>query len=143
MDLAAFMALRCAAVGQGRPHLALRRQTALAARAKRQGSDQESKDREATLRRRAQTISHNRKAATRRDGELVVDGQRRKDKGSGAWRRWTAAALPVYIHPCEGRVQAHESDPELQYHLRRPCVVAGAGCARWGSMPDFNVGIMV
>ena len=93
MDLAAIVAIGCAAVDVGRPHLNVRRQTARAARATRKAIDKPKKEKEEALRCRAHAINHNRTAATRKDEQFAVSGKREQVKGSGAWRKWTAAAL--------------------------------------------------
>ena len=92
MDLAAVVAIGCAAIDRGKQHLSVRRQNARAARASRKATEKLSKDKEKSLRQRAHAIKHNRTVATRKDEEMEVNG-REKVKGSGAWRKWTAAAL--------------------------------------------------
>ena len=67
MDLAAIVAIGCAAVDGGRPHLNVRRQNARAARATRKTIDKPNKNKEEALRWRAHAIKHNRIVATRKD----------------------------------------------------------------------------
>ena len=93
MDLAAVVAIGCAAIDLGKPHLSVRRQNARAARASRKATEKLSKDKEKSLRQRAHAIKHNRTVATRKDEYIEVNGKREKVKGSGAWRTWIAAAL--------------------------------------------------
>ena len=74
-----------------------RRQAALecagVARATRKAIDKPKKEKEEALRCRAHAISHHRIAATRKDDQFAVSGKREQVKGSGAWRKWIAAAL--------------------------------------------------
>ena len=115
MDLAALVAIGCAAVDGGKQHLSVRRQNARAARASRKSIEKPRMDKEQSLRRRGHAIKHNRTAATRRDEEFEVSGKREKINGERRLEEMDRSRPPTgYVPAGGGATQGHEPAPELQ-----------------------------